>query len=154
MISEVAFVPSAIASDEATKTCILNVIVPAVKEVALSQVAGAVEDADPPSKPPVSFQVGAKCTPNLREKVTWDVIKHAWLLHVKKPTNAKHRTRFLVDPLLGAVEFESTKVKMYWDAVQEWNNCDGSTRLRIPVPVKTCTAIEGSSQSSIESSLD
>jgi hypothetical protein len=131
--------------DDATKDFIASVVVPVIKEVALSQDSSAVGDPAPSIAPAGVFQLGAKCTPNLREKVTWDVTKHGWLLHVKKPKGA-HRARFPVDSLLDAAVYHTTKVTMYWAAVNEWNRCDGSTRFRIPVPVTKCTSGEVASQ--------
>ena len=130
--------------DDATQNFISSVMVPVLREMIeeTGEVSTSEMECSPDTKSnPCAFQLGANHTPNLRGKVIWNVAQHAWGITVKKPLAVPRRC-FAVDPGLDAAEFAEQKVAMYWEAVNQWNRCDGSKRFRVPVPsdVKVSTS--------------
>ena len=122
--------------DSATAKFISAWVIPLVRELARSQ-------AQSPSSPETvasestdtfaSFQFCASPTPNIRDKVQWNPMKHCWEILVKKPKGAL-RGRFRVDPELSAALYDEEKVAAYRRAVEAWDSVDGSTRHRISSP--------------------
>ena len=88
-------------------------LVPLAGTVAHSQVAvdsskdSSLSDSstcDTPSRP-AGFQFTANPTPNIREKISWNPMKHAWKVNIQKPLAALEE-KFEVDPLLTAAKYE------------------------------------------------
>lgn len=129
--------------DRATAKFISAWVVPLVRELARSQ---AQCPSSPESVASIStdtvagFQFCASTTPNIRDKVQWNPLKHLWEILLKKPKGALSG-QFRVDPGLSAALYEEEKVVSYHRAIEAWNSHDGSTRHRIPL---ACHAASGS----------
>jgi len=133
--------------DHATMRFISSVIAPAIEIVAKNNnnfktqtraVRPSIDSSDS-QESSQTYQLGFNCTPNLRDKVTWDVSMHTWNVTVQKPTMATVRTNWDVSSSLGPEGYEAQKISMYWEAVKHWNEADGSKRIRITVPPESRT---------------
>ena len=82
-----------------------------------------------------AFHFQASVTPNLRDKVTWDVTNSSWTV-VWKSKGKKGKTRntrsLPVDPSLSSEDFQAEKVRQYSAAVALWNAEDKSARSKVP----------------------
>ena len=76
------------------------------------------------------FHFCASRTPNLRDKVCWNPLRHSWELRLKKAKGTLN-DKFAVDPSLTAERYEEQKLAMYVAAIAAWNRLDGSSRHRI-----------------------
>ena len=125
--------------DEATVKFITGWIVPLVKVLAHSQdlsqhklgspsASVACEAADPLGV----FRFSACPTPNIRDKVCWNLNAHAWSVLLKDP-KGKPSEDFAVDHTQSADAYEEQKIGAYGRAIEIWNRLDGSKRLRIPI---------------------
>ena len=74
----------------------------------------------------------ASPTPNIRDKVQWNPLKHTWIIIVKKQKGPL-AGKYCVDPELAPEKYEKEKVAAYNRAIAAWNSHDGSTRHRIPI---------------------
>ena len=89
-------------------------------------------------KPTAAFSFSTSCTPNIRDKVSWEPVRHGWKLSIKKPraklqpfTDQSGKS-LLVDPLLDLAVYAAEKKDKYLKAIETWNAVDGSSRDRIP----------------------
>ena len=103
-------------------------------------------------------------TPNIRDKVCWCPERHTWKVYIKHPKKTPCPTPFSVDRTMGVLEYAAEKVKQYWLAVKDWNDCDSSKRHRISECVyqvgvstgpggnasQTSTEVEGCTQTSTD----
>ena len=122
--------------DDDTVKFIAAWVVPLLRELAHSQDSqqlGATTDADKPAPSTFNgFKFCASSTPNLRDKIVWNPLRHSWDVGLKKATG-KLTEKFVVNPSLAAHLYEAQKLAMYVAAVAAWNRLDGSTRHRIHV---------------------
>ena len=83
-----------------------------------------------------TWQFKQNVTPNIRDKISWQVDKSAWKVKAKKTLKSeKCQTFFEVDASLTGRDFLSLKAGQYRLAILEWNRCDRSSRSRIKVPL-------------------
>ena len=120
--------------DATTEEFITAWMVPLVRVLARQQDLPATV---PPCVAPESsaqvagFHFTASMTPNVRDKLCWNPLAHAWNLLLAKPKGAPTES-FAVDASLPPKEFEEEKRAAYRRAIEAWNKLDGSSRLRIP----------------------
>ena len=82
------------------------------------------------------WQFKQNVTPNIRDKISWQVDKSAWKVKAKKTIKSeKCKTFFEVDTSLTGRDFLSFKAGQYRLAIKEWNAKDHSTRARIKEPL-------------------
>ena len=109
-------------------------VVPLLRELAHSQDSqqlGATTDTDKHRPSTLQgFHFCASSTPNLRDKIVWNPLRHSWEVRLKH-AKGKLTEKFVVDPSLAAHLYEAQKLAMYVAAIAAWNRLDGSSRHRI-----------------------
>ena len=109
-------------------------VVPLLRELAHSQDSqqlGATTDTDKHRPSTLQgFHFCASSTPNLRDKICWNPLRHSWEASLKY-AKGKLTEKFVVDPSIAAHLYEAQKLAMYVAAIAAWNRLDGSTRHRI-----------------------
>ena len=110
----------------------------AAQTSALSQSGAVTPKGQKPETAGASFSFSSTCTPNIRDKVSWDPMMHGWKMSIKKP-HAKLQpfmdesgNSLRVDPSLTVTAYAAEKNEKYLKAIETWNAVDGSTRERIP----------------------
>ena len=89
------------------------------------------------------FSFPTSCTPNIRDKVMWDVAQHGWKLYVKKskavrkPFTDASGGSLCVSSKLQVDVYEKEKQEKYVNAIVTWNTFDGSSRTRIELALTT-----------------
>ena len=92
------------------------------------------------SKPVAPFHFTPDLLRNVRGKVTWVPHQHMWKLEVgkpKKPFEPDHDPSghpYSVSPSLPQALYAAANAETYWRALRAWNELDGTTRMRIPLP--------------------
>ena len=127
--------PCVVKVDEKTAAFLVSYLLPSVKS-ALGP--SRLQSTPPVTRAPFLFETSG--TPNIRDKVAWSPQQHAWKLSLQKPTRVVPPNRdavgesLCVDPRLDVQHYADEKAKVYARALRAWNELDGSTRFRIPVP--------------------
>ena len=101
-------------------------------------VRSPVERDDSQSSSGVSskWQFKQNVTPNIRDKISWQVDKSAWKVKAKKTIKSeKCQVLFEVDASLTGRDFLTMKAGQYRLAIKEWNAKDHTTRARIKEPL-------------------
>ena len=81
------------------------------------------------------FHFKASPTPNIRDRVTWNPTHSAWLVHVKKDKHPAAPKVLKVETTgMSKDEAAAENDKVYIQAIQQWNKCDGSNRQMLEVP--------------------
>ena len=82
------------------------------------------------------WQFKQNVTPNIRDKISWQVDKSAWKVKAKKTIKSeKCQVLFEVDASLTGRDFLTMKAGQYRLAIKEWNAKDHTTRARIKEPL-------------------
>ena len=83
---------------------------------------------------PAAFHIQASATPNIRDKVIWDVPSSSWTVLWKVKGKKHPMTRSLpVDPTLSSEDFQAEKRRQYDAALTLWNAEDMSSRSKVAV---------------------
>jgi len=82
------------------------------------------------------FHFCASKTPNIRDKVCWNPLRHSWEVCLKKAKGTPNK-KFAVDPELTPLFYEEQKLAMYVAATAAWNRLDGSNRHRIQATLES-----------------
>ena len=120
--------------DAKTEDFIMAWMVPLVRELAHEVGPPATVPACPGpqcSTPEAGFRFSANMTPNIRDKLCWNPLAHAWTVSLVKPKGTPTES-FAVDAALPTEDFEEAKSAAYRRAIETWNRLDGSNRQRIP----------------------
>ena len=86
-------------------------------------------------EPLAGFRFPSGTTPNIRDKVVWDLSREQWNLILKKPTEKFESGQFRVDADVCPAVHAAQKLAAYHRAIEAWNRLDGSTRPRITMQV-------------------
>ena len=91
----------------------------------------------PQEVPPAPFHFTPDLLRTITGKISWLPQSHAWKLELKKPKkpveegDVTYRVKLCEAPS----EYMNAKTQAYLDAVAAWNELDGSSRNRIPIPL-------------------
>ena len=123
--------------DDRTKKLIAEHLVDALKNRVQASTGTDGGSFSSPERSNAPFFVPPDCAPTHRDKVVWRPGESCWAIHAKVADGKGGKTRkcwrLLVDRALDGGNYAEERIRVWKQAVEEWNKADLSNATRLKV---------------------